>query len=175
MPRPSLSSPCRERGQALVEFAAVLLPLMLIVVGIIQFGLVFNANVTITNAAREGTRAGTIYVYSGSNPATNDQNRCGDVVDSVVAAMGLLSTAAPYFSAASPCPGGGGDVWTSGDVTITYTQPAGVPTNDRRRGYRMTVRVTYRQDIIVPLVGLFLTTDANGRLVQHAEVTMVVN
>ena len=43
----------RERGQAMVEFAAVLLPVLLIVVGIIQFGLLFGANVTLTNAVRE--------------------------------------------------------------------------------------------------------------------------
>ena len=50
----------RERGQAMVEFAAVLLPVLLIVVGIIQFGLLFGANVTLTNAAREAARAATI-------------------------------------------------------------------------------------------------------------------
>src|SRR5687768_15766580 len=50
--------PCaHERGQALVEFAAVLLPLLLIVVGIVQFGFLFGANVTLTNAAREAARA----------------------------------------------------------------------------------------------------------------------
>ena len=41
-PRPSTSSiepPPRETGQAMVEFAAVLLPGLLIVMGIIQFGL----------------------------------------------------------------------------------------------------------------------------------------
>ena len=35
-----------SRGQALVEFAAVLLPVLLLIVGIIQFGLLFGANVT---------------------------------------------------------------------------------------------------------------------------------
>src|SRR6187431_2982529 len=50
-------------GQAMVEFAAVLLPVLLLIVGIIQFGLLFGANVTLTNAAREAARAGTIYVY----------------------------------------------------------------------------------------------------------------
>ena len=42
----------------MVEFAAVLLPVLLIIVGIIQFGLLFGANVTLTNAAREAARAG---------------------------------------------------------------------------------------------------------------------
>ena len=44
----------------MVEFAAVLIPILLIVVGIIQFGLIFGADVTLTNAAREAARAATI-------------------------------------------------------------------------------------------------------------------
>ncbi len=42
----------------MVEFAAVLLPVLLIVVGIVQFGLLFGANVTLTNAAREAATGG---------------------------------------------------------------------------------------------------------------------
>ena len=53
----------RARGQSLVEFALVLMPLFLLILGIIQFGLIFNSYVTMTNAAREGARTGTIYVY----------------------------------------------------------------------------------------------------------------
>ena len=72
-------------GQAMVEFAAVLLPLLLLIVGIVQFGLLFGANVTLTNAAREAARAGTIYVYDhthtrpGTTPsaaATWPMRRC---------------------------------------------------------------------------------------------------
>ncbi|HEX6654616.1 MAG TPA: TadE family protein, partial [Candidatus Limnocylindria bacterium] len=48
--------PAEPRGQALVEFAVVLMPVLLLIVGIIQFGLLFSANVTLTNAAREGAR-----------------------------------------------------------------------------------------------------------------------
>src|SRR5450759_2456703 len=53
-----------SRGQSLVEFALVLPLLLLILLGIIQFGFIFNTQVTITNAAREGARAATIYPYS---------------------------------------------------------------------------------------------------------------
>ena len=49
MRRPS--APFRTRGQSLVEFALVLMPLFVILLGIIQFGFIFNAYVTITNAA----------------------------------------------------------------------------------------------------------------------------
>lgn len=49
-----------ERGQALVEMALVLPVLVLLIFGIIEFGRVFNAYLIITNAAREGARAGIV-------------------------------------------------------------------------------------------------------------------
>ena len=67
-----------EAGQSLVEFSLIILPLFVIVLGIIQFGLIFNTYVTMTNAARDAARHGTIYVYtreSGETQATNDLAR----------------------------------------------------------------------------------------------------
>jgi len=45
-----------ERGQSLVEMALVLPLLLLLVLGIIDFGRAFNNYIIITNAAREGAR-----------------------------------------------------------------------------------------------------------------------
>ncbi len=45
-----------EAGQSLVEFALVLPVLLLLLLGIIQFGAVFNALITLNAAAREGAR-----------------------------------------------------------------------------------------------------------------------
>lgn len=49
-----------QKGQALVEFTIVLPILMLLIMGIFQFGMMLNAYITIGNAAREGARAGII-------------------------------------------------------------------------------------------------------------------
>jgi hypothetical protein len=46
-----------EKGQSLVEFAFVSLPLLLLLLGMIEFGWLFNGQLTITSAAREGARA----------------------------------------------------------------------------------------------------------------------
>lgn len=162
----------------MVEFAAVLLPVMLLVVGIIQFGLLFNAEVTLTNAAREGARAGTIYVYTGTDQVANDRDRCTAILRASTTAFGLLSTASPHFTGADPCVAGhqlDSNTWVNGDLRITYSQPSGVVTNDARRGYRVTVRLAYHSDIIVPLIGPLLPADANGRFVHTADVTMVIN
>ena len=45
-----------EDGQAMIEFAIVLPVLLMIVVGIIQFGLLFNKYLTLTDAARTGAQ-----------------------------------------------------------------------------------------------------------------------
>lgn len=180
----------------MVEFAAVLMPVMLIVVGIIQFGLLFGANVTLTNAAREGARAGTIYVFNSglsNDPATartlNDQDRCTAVVQAATSAFGMLSLGAPHFEADRPCSLGqkiNDYTWVNHDIKITYCRPTSstpaagecladtsVAANDPRSGYRMTVELTYRSDIVVPLIGPIL---GGGSLFsQRATITMMIN
>jgi Flp pilus assembly protein TadG len=49
-----------EAGAAAVEFALVLPVLMLLIFGIIDFGRMLNAKITITEAAREGARAAAL-------------------------------------------------------------------------------------------------------------------
>lgn len=57
----------QEDGQALVEFAIVVPLLLMLVTGIIQFGLVFNKYITLTDAARNGAQ--TLAIGRGlSNP-----------------------------------------------------------------------------------------------------------
>lgn len=46
-----------ERGAAAVEFALLLPLLVMLLTGIIEFGLAYNAKLTLTHAAREGVRA----------------------------------------------------------------------------------------------------------------------
>lgn len=46
-----------EEGQTLVEFALVLPVLLMLVLGIAEFGWVFFARISATNGAREGARA----------------------------------------------------------------------------------------------------------------------
>ena len=54
-----------ERGAAMVELAIVLPVLLLLVFGIIEFGRLYNAQVTLTHAAREGIRDYVIHKEKG--------------------------------------------------------------------------------------------------------------
>lgn len=53
-----------ERGAAAVEFAILLPLLLMLVLGIIEFGRAYNTQLTLTNAARDGVRVMAI----GNNP-----------------------------------------------------------------------------------------------------------
>jgi Flp pilus assembly protein TadG len=52
-----------ERGAELIEMALVLPLLLLIIVGIVDFGFLFRELSVVTNAAREGARAGVLPNY----------------------------------------------------------------------------------------------------------------
>jgi Flp pilus assembly protein TadG len=49
-----------NRGQALVEFALLLPLVMLILIGIVEFGRAWQAKQTLTDAAREGARIAAV-------------------------------------------------------------------------------------------------------------------
>ncbi|SHF22609.1 TadE/TadG family type IV pilus assembly protein [Caloramator proteoclasticus] len=48
----------RKKGQALIEFSILLPIILLIVMGISEFGIMLNSYLTIQNASREGARLG---------------------------------------------------------------------------------------------------------------------
>jgi len=50
----------KEQGQATVEMALVLPVLLLLLTGIIQFGIIFNAYITVAHASREGARVAAV-------------------------------------------------------------------------------------------------------------------
>jgi Flp pilus assembly protein TadG len=49
-----------QSGQALIEFAMIAPAVMLIMFGILSFGLIFSWKNVLNNAAREGARAGSV-------------------------------------------------------------------------------------------------------------------
>jgi hypothetical protein len=180
----------------MVELAVVLLPVLLIVVGIVQFGLLFGTSVTLTNAAREAARTATIARYDiALSRSSNDLDRCTRSLDAAVQSFGLMQSTAPNFSTTRPCPAGSAsdlngdglhDRWVNGDLTITLcssmaTSTSPCPTagtyctTTDPTGCLVQVRLTYRSDIVVPLIGDLLSRDGSGRFVQNAVATMVMN
>ena len=57
-----------QNGAAAVEFAIVLPLLVILVFGIIEFSILFYNKAMITNASREGARAGIVFVEDREDP-----------------------------------------------------------------------------------------------------------
>jgi Flp pilus assembly protein TadG len=164
-----------KQGQSLVEFSLILLPLFLILLGIIQFGFIFNTYVTMTNAARDSARLGTVYVYDRTlTKAQNDLSRNNSIKTQVLASMNGLSQTAPRFTTGGTWTQSG-LTFTNGDLVITYEIPSGVTDSDPRTGERITVNATYHQDLVIPLISALLPKDSNGRMGLGGVVTMVIN
>jgi Flp pilus assembly protein TadG len=68
----------REEGASMVEFALVAPLLLVLLFGIIEFGLILYDQAAITNASREGARYAAMYYI---NPSTNtpQQHSCSDI------------------------------------------------------------------------------------------------
>ena len=111
---PAERRPC-DRGAAAVEFALVLPVLLLVLFGMIDFGRALNAQIMVTQAAREGARLGAL----GVAPAT--------VTSRAQAAMGTLlpvvtvntGTACPVGAAA------GVDAVVKVSYTFSFITPVG--------------------------------------------------
>jgi Flp pilus assembly protein TadG len=101
-----------ERGAELIEFALVFPTLLLVMLGIIDFGFLFQRYEVVTNAAREGARVAILPGYTD-----------GDVqarVNQYIAASGLTGTANTTVGAPQSLTVGGGQCITVRPVTVTY-------------------------------------------------------
>jgi Flp pilus assembly protein TadG len=97
-----------QRGQTLVEFTIILPILLLLILGILQFGVVFNNYITLTDAVRAGARQAAVG-RSVADPV-------GAAVSRVRASAVGLDQAQLGVTVTS--------VWTQGaDVTVTATYP----------------------------------------------------
>jgi Flp pilus assembly protein TadG len=66
------SEPTRDDGQTFVEFALVLPLLVMLVLGIAQFGLAFHNYLSITDATRVGARAAAVKRTTGACDAAKN-------------------------------------------------------------------------------------------------------
>jgi Flp pilus assembly protein TadG len=106
-----------ESGAELIEFALALPLLLLVVLGIIDFGFLFQKYEVITNAAREGARIAVLPNYTTANAKTR--------VGTYLTAAGLTD---PAFNLAT-------------DVTVTGPTPVSV--GGGKCVFAFTVQVNY--------------------------------
>lgn len=114
-----------ERGAELIEMALAMPILLLIVLGIVDFGFLFQRYLVLTNAAMEGARVGVLPGYSMNDA----QSRA-----TTYAAAGGIPGAVTAVATRVTLPGAGGGSWPGVRVTVTHV---------------------YNYSYIGPLAGLF--------------------
>jgi Flp pilus assembly protein TadG len=115
-----LRTPCSrwrsEDGAQLIEFALVLPMLLLVVLGIAEFGFIFQRYEVLTNAAREGAR---IAVLPGYSTADVQARVAAYVTAGRVPTTGTNPDVVVTNVAIPTAPGG--PVLSGRRVTVTYT------------------------------------------------------
>ena len=101
-----------ERGASAVEFALVLPILIVLVLGIIEFGHAFQVQGTLSAAAREGARAMAL---------RNSQDEAKDAVRAAAAALDPAITDDQISMRPAMCPAGTST--TNVTLTIEYPKP----------------------------------------------------
>lgn len=105
-----------NRGAELLEFALVLPLLLVLVAGIIDFGLMFQVFEVVTNAAREGARIRVLPGYTNADAQAR--------ANAYLAASGLAGVSNTTVTAITIGAGGGGAPAAPGfQVDVQYVQP----------------------------------------------------
>jgi hypothetical protein len=122
-----------ECGAILVEFAILLPFLLLIMLGIIEFGLLFYNKQVLTNASREGARSGIARYDVNGDSSFNQQ----DIIDAVDIYLGLgltdtdkdrrLITFGSVVDPVVTVVGEGGSYGTDLTVTVSYNYTFLIP------------------------------------------------
>lgn len=136
------------RGTAIVEFMIIFPMLLVLGVAIWEFGRLEESLVIVTNAAREGAR------YAAAHSTDNSL-----VVDTQsFVYTNYLTTALGNRL------GSKGDISiTSGNITVSFTDPSGNTSTSPAPGDKVTVTVPFTAKVYTPFIpGLSGTTSLTG-------------
>jgi Flp pilus assembly protein TadG len=75
-----------QRGQTVTEFALVLPLLMLVLLGIMQFGVLFRDYLAVVDAVRAGARVGAV---SRQSTSPTPKEKCEQAVEKAAADLGV--------------------------------------------------------------------------------------
>jgi Flp pilus assembly protein TadG len=134
----------RRRGQALIEMALVVVALVFLMAGIVEFGRAFMLANMITHAARDGARfAATLGGASRTNGALNSTGQTSvknHVIQLVQGVMPLTANDVGVTSDGASCPP---TVTVTVNGTIDYLLLKGLVGN----GFNVARSITFRDEL----------------------------
>jgi Flp pilus assembly protein TadG len=126
-------------GQAIAEFAIAAVPMLLLLLGIVQFALIYNAQVGLTNAIRDAARVGsTLTTIDNASAATTASTTYSKLTTS------LATYVSPYNASNLVT---GSKACVSQHADGAGSNPAFVK-----------VTVIYDHPVVIPIVGAILDT-----------------
>ena len=131
----------RRPAQSLVEFALIAPVLIAVLFGIIELGLVFNIYTSLTNSAREGARAGSVFQVTAPLLTSSDAS-AADTQRLAYITTVINNTANPTIDPA-----------TELTVNVLYLPATPATTNLYRSGDTVTVQITYPHQLFFGLLG----------------------
>jgi Flp pilus assembly protein TadG len=113
----------RQDGVVTVEFVILFPILVLIVVGIVEFGHLWYVRQTLTNASREGARAAVVYAV---DPGTNNVIDSNTRTNLATAAVNKYLTDTKFPGTWTPVVTFPAGTATGNPMTVTVTSPSGL-------------------------------------------------
>lgn len=146
----------RKKGQGLVEFALILPVLLLVLMGIIEFGYVFAAYTSLFNAAREGSRYGAVRPLDPGGIETSARGKIF-LVNSFGPAVNVCCDNPGELEGTFYCNPTITHIWTCDHATRSEAMTGGstgaiTVTNGARVGDRVVISLTYDLPTITPLI-----------------------
>lgn len=187
-------------GQGLVEFAIVVPVFMIILLGILEFGFVFDQTMTVNYATREGARSGAAFAAGNSTSMP-----CADVDKNIIAAVqrvleapgsnvdvSKVSRIRIFKASATGTDSGSGNDWVPGtgplvDGKALNFARSGAGTYDACSRVNawigntppesLGVAITYRYDLRTPLAGImrFFGGASSGSIPITDKTVMALN
>jgi len=114
----------RQRGTSVVEMAIVLPLLLCLVFAIGEFGMMYTQWQTLTNAAREGARAGVLFRGTNCVPATV-QSEIATAIDTYMVNTGV-ATASITTTSTGECAGSGTQLQVTAQVPYSFAALPGL-------------------------------------------------
>ncbi len=144
----------RARGQAIAELALVAPVLFLVLAGIIQFGLIFWSQNTLTQIARDTGR------WAATQLSCTDAQSVTDVANAIAGASALFGYGSAWTAS-------GSDTSSPNEVVVSWNTVSGLcPPVDNQQVSFVTIQIDHQVPIFFPLV------PGNGDLSTSAEFRM---
>jgi Flp pilus assembly protein TadG len=146
---------CRERGAAAVEFALVLPILLVLLVGIINYGMMFNDSNNLRQGTREAARRAVVGDFDGSSCTTGCNAKLISMTKSAIGA----TSSQTYVAIKAP------SSWAKGNqlTVCALIKPASI-TNVVPMPGRMSAVTTFsiEVDSTVPDISTYAETPPSG-------------